>query len=134
MAAAIPFILMAGGTALGAYSQIQQGKAQSGQFEYEAQKTEREKARMLSRQRALYAKSGVTFEGSPLEVMADTAANYEMDIQNLRQQKKSAKRTSYLNAGSTILTGAGRTFGAWPNSASAISPEESAMSKYRPMW
>ncbi len=49
--------------------------------EYERKKLEREKRRMLGRQRALYAKAGVlSFEGSPLEVMADTATQYEMDI------------------------------------------------------
>lgn len=47
--------------------------------ELEKYKTERRKKQMLSHQKALYAKAGVKFEGSPLEVLADTAAQYDLD-------------------------------------------------------
>ena len=49
--------------------------------EHEETKIARAKRQTLAMQRARYAKSGVLFtEGSPVEVMADTAAQYEMDI------------------------------------------------------
>ncbi len=41
----------------------------------------KQKKTFLSRQRALYAKGGVRLEGSPLLVLADTAAILEQDIQ-----------------------------------------------------
>lgn len=48
--------------------------------EIEKYRIEREKRRLLGRQRALYAKAGVRYdEGSPLEVLADTAAEFELD-------------------------------------------------------
>jgi len=40
----------------------------------------RRKKALLGKQRALYAKAGVLIEGSPLEVMADTASQFEFDI------------------------------------------------------
>jgi len=105
------------------------------QSEIEQAKVAREKAKMTSAQRATYAKAGVRIEeGTPLEVMADTAAQYELDLAagryNLatgletirygaetkqaqlaaeaeyrRQLAKSYKTASYLKAGSTLLTG-----------------------------
>lgn len=100
----------------------------------ERAKIARQKATMLSTQRATYAKAGVRLDvGSPLEVMADTATQYELDLaanrynlatgleklryeseiqrsqlsaeaQHRRQLAQSAKTASYLKAGSTILT------------------------------
>lgn len=52
-------------------------RRQQGDYLYgKAQDTKR---RILARQRALYAKAGVGSSGTPLEVMADTAAEVEMD-------------------------------------------------------
>jgi len=39
----------------------------------------REARAMKSKQEALYSKAGVQLSGSPLEVMVDTAANYNLD-------------------------------------------------------
>ena len=102
----------------------QRAKAMKVQGQYQADKLKREKARMLGRQRALYAHSGVLpGTGTPLEVLSDTASMYEQDIANakynsqvgigqqygessyLRKQAGSAKTAGYLNAGSTLLTG-----------------------------
>ena len=48
---------------------------------YEVKKLQRTKRQTEGLQRARYAKSGVLInDGSPLEVMADTAAQFEMDI------------------------------------------------------
>ena len=99
----LPMTLLMVGTGLKAASNIQEGKAMSAAEEanaaiatlqgkqvqqagaYEQQKIARSKKQALSTQRALYAKSGVLIsEGSPIAVMADTATQYEMDIQASR--------------------------------------------------
>lgn len=103
----------------------------------EQAKLSREKVQTISEQRARYAKSGVVIEaGSPLEVMGDTAAQYELDLAtskyntdlNIESTRYNArvgasrslseaayqnllakeyKTASYLKAGSTLLTGFG---------------------------
>ena len=95
--------------------------------EYEVQKLKRAKGQTLSLQRAMYAKSGVLItEGSPLEVMADTATQFEMDIQaerynaaveSAKYQYESKYRSGlassyrsqgYYGAGATLLSGLGQ--------------------------
>lgn len=94
-----------------------QGAQEQAQAEFEASKLEREKKATRSRQRALYAKAGVDISaGSPLEVMADTAKEYEADIEQVRRigalsymtAKKQAKNVStagFWQGGTTILSG-----------------------------
>lgn len=140
----IPMALMAVGTVTSAVSAIQEGNAmaaaekanaevadlyakqvrQSG--EYEASKIEREKRQTQGTQKARYAKSGVLItEGSPIEVMADTATQYEMDIQatkynaevearryeyeaqNRRIMASRYKQLGYTNAFSSVLLNVG---------------------------
>jgi hypothetical protein len=95
--------------------------AESGRLEEERLK--REKKRLMSRQKSLYAHAGVNpLEGSPLEVMADSAAAMEMDIAanryntqagvnryvgeaNYRRwMAKNVKSQAPLSMGSTLLT------------------------------
>ena len=82
----------------------------------------------MSRQRALYGKSGVEIEGSPLLVMEDTAAQGEMDALAIRwggdvaaararseanlmkMQGRTAGRLGAIQAGTTLLSGAGQTY------------------------
>jgi hypothetical protein len=45
----------------------------------EIERKRREGQRLLGRQEALYNKAGVTMEGTPLDVMAETAADLEFD-------------------------------------------------------
>ena len=120
------------------------------QSEIEQAQIRRAKQKATSTQRALYAKAGVRLEeGSPLEVMADTAAQYELDLAanryNLatgletirygsetqqaqlsaeaeyrRRLAKSYRTTSYLQAGSTLLTSAFGVAKAWPSGGSVI--------------
>ncbi len=94
------------------------GEQQQAQKEFEARKLEREKRVMAGRQRALYAKAGVDISaGSPLEVMAETAREYEADIEQTRnigllayqsalKSAKAVKTAGLWKGGSTILTGA----------------------------
>jgi hypothetical protein len=92
----------------------------------------RERVRkILSGQRAAIGKSGVTMEGTPLLALEETAKAGELDALAIRyggdveasrsrsqaaierQAGKTAKRASYFQAGSTLLTGGARAYGAY---------------------
>ena len=80
--------------------------------------------RLKSSQKASYAKSGVKLEGSPLEVLADTQAQADLDEMIIRHggqaessaygaqamlsrmKGRSASTAGYINAGSSLLSGA----------------------------
>ena len=80
--------------------------------------------RLKSSQIASYAKSGVKMEGSPLEVLADTAAQADLDEMIIKHggqaessaygaqamlshmKGRSASTAGYINAGSSLLSGA----------------------------
>jgi len=90
--------LAAVGIGLTAYGMLRKGMASEAAHEYNAavleeearqeqirlhfikERIRRQKAQMMGAQRAGYAKAGVKLEGTPLQVMADTAAQYEKDI------------------------------------------------------
>ena len=87
--------------------------------------------RILSQQRALYGDSGLSMEGSPLLVMEDSMKQGELDAlairhggninvarvsssgNLLRMQGQNAQTAGYINAGSTLLAGAGKAAGAY---------------------
>ena len=134
--------LLLAGTAMSMYGQIQSGQRQAEAEEYNAQiaeqqatsatlrgKTQADLDRrrgesFISTQRARYGASGVTFRGSPLEVMAQTAEDIEYDAlmteweaktkasyysaeaENRRRAGKRAVTDSYIGAGMTLLTSA----------------------------
>jgi len=162
---ALPVILLAAGTTMKAVGEIKEGQMMSsaelynasialsqaeaakvaGEFEratitqagaVEQRQIERAKKQTISAQRARYGAAGVRLEGSPIEVMADTATQFELDLAASRynvqlgisqsryeqevarryytseaayrrQIAKYQKRAGYLRAGSTILTAAG---------------------------
>ena len=162
--------IMSALVAMEAASQVQQGIAANQQAKYNAQvaeqraeaarkaseiakyQIERRKRRMLSRQKALYAKAGVTLEGSPLEVLADTASQFELDkaisnynygvevSRNLseanfqRYAGKQRRTAGFMNAGTTILGGMSKfkslsspakgSFGYWQSRGLASTPEQ----------
>jgi hypothetical protein len=118
------------GTGLSAYSQYQAGAAQKEAYDYNAEIVQQKAAydeaqardrlrKLMSTQRALYAKAGVDLtSGSPLLVLAQTAAEGEEEALNIRRtgyneaqlQKyygSQAKTAGTLGAGSTLLTGLG---------------------------
>lgn len=96
--------------------------------EFEKARAEREGKRLKSRQRAAYAKAGVKMEGSPLEVLADTQA--ELDLQQMviehggyvqqrgykrtamweRQMGRSKETAGYIGAGASLLQGASKAY------------------------
>jgi hypothetical protein len=102
IAAIIGTAVSVGGGLMAANAQVQQGRQMqqaenynaavarqtaeatrvAGQFEVDKQR--RENARFLGTQRARMAASGVTFSGSPLDVMSDTIADMDMDIAAMR--------------------------------------------------
>ena len=72
--------------------------------------------RVKGRQRSLIGASGVQLKGSPLEVMAETAALVELDAINTmrdaeatshleKKRGKAAKKASRLAAGASVLSG-----------------------------
>jgi len=58
----------------------------------------RKSAYALSQQRAAIGQSGVAFEGSPLDVLGQSAGNAELDALNIRYQGQ-LQATNYLNQG-----------------------------------
>lgn len=94
-----PFVtaLFAAGMGLEAYGQYYQAQSQRALAKYNAMvaqrqaeaakrageiekyRIERRRKLMIGRQKSLYAKAGVLLKGSPLEVLADTEAQYELD-------------------------------------------------------
>ena len=161
MPPALPFIAAGAailGTGLGVISSIRQGSAQAAALksqaagarynqqvaemnaqsverarDYQTQLQREKNQRLLGAQKVGYGKGGVTMEGTPLEVMADTASDqekdiiaqrYNYDIQSWRYRSQGgqygfeadrsmsmaggATTAGYLGAGTTLLTGVGR--------------------------
>lgn len=120
------------GTALSVGSALGQGKAAESaaefnarQVEIEASSKERAQRSLAQRQigsiRANIGKSGVTSAGTPLAVLAESAANAEIDALNTRTTGQSqaslyrasganARRQGNLMAGTSLLSGAGKLF------------------------
>lgn len=149
MAAAIPFIMIASAV-VSAYGAIQQGKAAQAAGDYnatinaqnaeiaradaraQAEQVKRENYLRLGSIRAAQGKSGgAANEGSVLDVLGDTAAQGELERQNviyegeqrargylntgaLEQYKGDTARTgSYYKAGSELLSGGAAAYGAY---------------------
>ena len=148
MAAAIP-IMMIAAAAVSAYSAVQQGKAAKAASAFnatiatqnaeisrdnaEAQATQQDRENLLrlGAIRAAQGKSGGTASGSVLDVLADTAAQGELERQNIVYQGelrargfantatldefggKNAEKAGYLKAGSELLSGAGKAYSAY---------------------
>ena len=133
--------------AISAIDTINQGRAADrvSRFEAERNRQQADQARQVARQRAAdtrdvearrraalrsrVAGSGVTFEGSPLAILSDLAA--EAELQALREtasgeagasiaegnarlarfRGREARRTAFSKAGTTLLTTASNSFG-----------------------
>jgi len=135
------------GTGVAVYGQMEQAKTAKAMGRYNAQVAENQalqmemdsresvkrrreqNRRLISTQRTGYAASGVTIDGSPLEVMADTAGILELEtLDYARQQSQQAAslraqgaadkamganqaRAAYIGAGASLLSGAGSAAG-----------------------
>lgn len=133
--------LLAVGTAFSAIGAIQQGQAANSAAKYNAavagqrataakqqaaadmDKKRRDTVRRLGSIRAAYGASGVTLEGSPLDVLAESAANAELDVLTIKYKGdleatgygneatletargQQARTAGYMGAGAALLTG-----------------------------
>jgi hypothetical protein len=147
MAQALPFVMMAG-SAMSAMSAIQQGKAAKAAAEFNAniaeqnaqiereqtisqvRQADREQYLRMGAIKAAQGASGGRAEGSVLDILADTAAQGELQRQDIvyqgalreRGHRNSAaldrfdgamaKKQSYLKAGSELLSGAASAYSA----------------------
>lgn len=100
--------------------------------EIAAEDKRRENRRVLSAMRAAYGTSGLELAGSPLDVLADTAIEQELDVQRIRyegrvrgregaiqmlgleedatlsrMEGKAAKTAGYIGAAGSLFSGAG---------------------------
>ena len=136
--------LMAGGTALGAMGQISASRQQAALMEANADASardaknqqeaaqdaayelSRERRRLLGTQASMIGMSGAGFVGSPLDVMANTAGEYERDILKVgymgdvkagnsmfestinKWGAKQRRQAGMVGAGGTLLSGFGR--------------------------
>lgn len=137
-------LLMVASSVMSAAGSIQQGNSAKAAAEYNARVAEnnaitaRQQAaaqeeqhrrlarRQLGQMRAAYGASGVTMEGSPLDILAQSAKDAELDALNIRYggelkaqgleseavleryRGKSAQRAGYMGAATGLLSGASK--------------------------
>ena len=82
-----------------------QADAEDRQAREQADRIRKEKDRILGLQRSQYAKAGVTTEGSPLAVLADTASLYEMQVADTRLLANLSSEKKRYEAGMNELVG-----------------------------
>ena len=139
--------MQAGGSVLSGFGQIQQAKMDYGIAKYNAEldkaasydvlessfrdeeMSRRDYEAFRGEQEVAVGKSGVAFEGSILDVLADGSARAELDAMNIRFagqqqaaslqegaragmiQAKASKRQAYIGAAASLVSGAGQTYG-----------------------
>lgn len=145
---ALPIIAAVGsalGTVVSVFGAIQQGQQASDAAEYDAKVAERnatiarqqaaadadaqqrDARRRIGAARAAYGAAGVDVEGSPLDALEESAANAELDRQNILYRGRlreigyqddaaqstynagQAESAGYMKAGSALLAGASST-------------------------
>jgi len=97
--------------------------------DFDAQRQRESVSKLLSAQRALWGKSGLTMEGTPLLTLEDTAGKGELDTLAIRfggdlasarersaanlsrMQGANAQTAGYFSAGSSLLSGAAQAGG-----------------------
>lgn len=127
-------IVMAASAVMSAVGQMKAGQAQKKMSEYNAriaEDTARYQAarqqdkvgRMMAGARVAINKSGLAMSGSPLDVLADSATQAELDHQAIlrggaaqanmdRYQGRVAQQAGYFGAATSLLKGAGGVMGA----------------------
>lgn len=120
---------------VGAAGQVQAGKAQKAMADFNARSQEEaskynadrqqdRSTRLLGTARVNINKSGLQMSGSPLDVLADSATEAELDRQAIlrmgnnqaelsRMQGRQAQRAGYFGAATTLLSGAAKAGGAF---------------------
>lgn len=148
MGAALPFLQIAG-TVMSVVGALKQGQAQSDAMNFNAQmagqnatvarqqaaadeaRQRRENLLRAGNLRAGYGASGVTLDGSPLDVLEMAATTGELDAQNIRYKgslraigyensaaldtagASNALTSSYYRAGSELLSGGAKAYGSY---------------------
>lgn len=139
VAAVIPMVLMAVGTAVSAYGQIQAGNAAEQAAAYNASIAQQQAAEasqaakskafdlstqrrtMIGRQVAAFGASGVDVNsGTPLDVMSHTATQYEMDIQNAGIAADQATQSGYEQAQLDLMQGKQAQTAGWINAGASV--------------
>lgn len=106
------------------YQQAQKNEKQAEQVAKFEENAQRDRARrLMAAQRVGYAKAGVTLQGSPLDVIEDTAASAELDALAIRYGGAS-RAAAFRAQGTEALIG---TVG---NSSGALLTGYTAMSQY----
>ena len=128
----LPMAMAIGGTIMQASAMRAQGKAESAAAEFNARSAEQEAAakeslirqeaaRRMGTIRSQIGKSGATSAGTPLLVLAESAANAEIDALNAqytgqrqaalyRAGGANAKAQGRVMAGASLLSGMGKIF------------------------
>ncbi len=141
-------IVMAASAVMSAVGQIQAGQSQKKMAEYNArvaEDTARYQAtrqqdrvqRMMAGARVAINKSGLTMSGSPLDVLADSATQAELDHQAIlrggaaqagmdRSRGRVAQQAGYFGAATSLLKGAGSVMGALGGGTAAVDAGQSA--------
>ncbi len=128
-------VVMAVSAVVSAAGQMQAGQAQKKMAQYNARvaedtaryQAERQQdkvSRLMGAARVAVNKSGIAMSGSPLDVLADSAMQSELDHQAIlrqgaaqaamdRYQGSQAARAGYFGAATALLKGASSTMGAF---------------------
>jgi hypothetical protein len=137
MAAALPYIA-AVGTAVSAVGAVAQGQAAKNASEYNARLAERDallarkkseeeerRYRLQSQKqkgamRAAYARAGVTMEGSPMDVLAESAYTAELDALTIRAGGRAQSASLESQARIARLQGRSQLAGSYASAASEL--------------
>jgi hypothetical protein len=147
----IPAVIMAAGAGIGAVAAVRQGQAAKAAGEFNAKMADRNREiagsqtaaasaaqrrlaqKQLGSMRAGYGASGVTMEGSPLDVLEESVAEAELENQNIHYQGilkqqgyqadaslerasgANAARVGYMKGASRLLSAAGTTLNQKPD-------------------
>lgn len=126
-------ILTAAGTAAGVVGKYQSGKSESNLLEEQgrlaqleakdrAEQSLKQDRRIMAKARAGYGASGVSIEGSPLQLLTEQALDAELKARKIRWSgmaenkmrrwaASNVMRNTYWSMGSSILGGASQSYG-----------------------
>jgi hypothetical protein len=137
MAAALPYIA-AVGTAVSVVGAVAQGQAAKNASEYNARlaeqdavlarkKSEEEERRyrlqsqkQMGAMRAAYARAGVTMEGSPMDVLAESAYTAELDVLTIRAGGRAQSASLESQARIARLQGRSKLAGSYASAATEL--------------
>lgn len=108
----------------------QQGRAAEAQGREQARRMREDNIKKLATQRARYAKSGVTSEGSPLAVMAESAGLLELGVQDLHFQSDLEGRAYDTRAAGERYQADNERFGADFTLAADTSAFDASVARY----